>query len=122
MKPLIALILASFVFGQGPANVLLVVNDNSSVSRSIGEYYARKRSIPQQNICRIRTTTDEEIPRTIYNGIAESVSACLKGGLAESILYIVTTLGVPLKISGSAGTTAGLPPHDPIWRRYRHYR
>jgi uncharacterized protein (TIGR03790 family) len=84
-------------------SVLLVVNDNSSVSRNIGDYYARRRSIPQTNICHIRASEDETIPRDQYNvQIAAPISACLrKGGLVETVLYIVTTLGAPLRIAGT---------------------
>lgn len=91
-----------WLFAQGPDNVLVVINDNSAVSRNIGEYYARRRNIPMRNICRLRATAKEEIARPEYNrDIAGPVAAFLrKGQLVESILYIVTTLGVPLKIAG----------------------
>ena len=41
---------------QGPANVLVVVNDSSSLSRSIAEYYVRKRAIPLKNLCHIQAS------------------------------------------------------------------
>jgi uncharacterized protein (TIGR03790 family) len=98
---------ASFTSAQASPpdghSVLLVVNDNSSLSRTIGDYYARRRSIPQTNICRIRTTEEEDISRDRYNvQIASPIATCLaKSGLVESVLYIVTTLGVPLRITGT---------------------
>jgi len=90
---------------QTPQNVLVVVNDDSQVSRSIGEYYAERRVIPPRNICRLHTTTDEAISRRQYDReVAAPIADCLKkNNLAESVLYIVTTLGVPLKIPGSSG-------------------
>jgi uncharacterized protein (TIGR03790 family) len=86
-------------------SVLLVVNDDSSVSRSIADYYARRRSIPENNICHIRAGEDETIPRDHYNlQIAAPIAACLRNkGLVEKALYIVTTLGVPLRINGTGG-------------------
>jgi uncharacterized protein (TIGR03790 family) len=86
-------------------NVLLAVNDNSSVSRSIGEYYALRRSVPQNNICHIRTTEEETISRDQYNvQVAAPIAGCLRNaGLTEQVLYIVTTLGVPLRITGTDG-------------------
>ena len=48
------------------ARVLLVVNDNSPLSREIGEYYARRRGVPPQNICRIKASISEEISRDDY--------------------------------------------------------
>jgi uncharacterized protein (TIGR03790 family) len=93
------------VWGQTPQNVLIVVNDSSPVSRIIGEYYARRREVPMRNICRIRSVTEEGVPRALYDkDIAAPIAGCLKnGGLVENILYIVTTQDVPLRISGTEG-------------------
>ncbi len=99
------MIAASSLCAQTPQNVLVVVNDASPVSRSIGEYYAQRRAIPSGNICHLHTTSDEAISRRQYDTeVAAPIADCLKrNNLAESILYIVTTLGVPLKIPGSSG-------------------
>jgi len=88
---------------QGVANVLLVVNDASPLSREIGRYYASGRGIPPKNICHIRTPETEDIARPEYDHeIAGPIGACLtRNQLTEQILYIVTTGGVPLKIPGS---------------------
>jgi uncharacterized protein (TIGR03790 family) len=88
----------------GPENVLIVGNANSATSRSIAEYYARKRGVPQKNVCIVQAPDKETITREEYDGqIATPVSACLKSrGLTESVLYIVTTVGVPLRISETA--------------------
>jgi uncharacterized protein (TIGR03790 family) len=87
---------------QTADQVLLVVNRNDSNSRQIGEYYAARRSLPARNVCFLETTTDEEIQWTIYEQqIEKPVAKCLQqGDLRERILYIATTLGVPLKING----------------------
>jgi uncharacterized protein (TIGR03790 family) len=89
--------------GQDGHSVLLVVNDASSLSRNIGDYYARRRSIPETNICHLRTTEEEEISRDVYNReIAGPIAGFLRnGGLMERVLYIVNTMGVPLKIQGT---------------------
>lgn len=88
------------------SRVLLVVNDNSPVSRTIGDYYARKRGVPGENICHVKAPSAEEIGRSEYNHFAGDVGACLKKNkLVESVYYIVTTLGDPLKVSGSQGMT-----------------
>lgn len=95
---------ASTRAGTQPVDrVLLLVNDNSLLSRDIAEYYARRRGVPPQNICRIKASTGEEISREDYDRqIARPLGAFLrKNGLQESIYYIVTTAGVPLKISGT---------------------
>jgi uncharacterized protein (TIGR03790 family) len=83
----------------GPQNVLIVINESSAISRTIGEYYARKRAIPLANVCRIRAPEAEAISRAEYDALAQSISGCLTASkLVESILYIVTTSGVPLRI------------------------
>src|SRR5579872_3300991 len=81
---------------QSPAGrVLIVVNDNSSLSRSIADYYARRRNIPAQNICHLKAPTVEEISRSEFDRqIARPLADFLrKSGLEESIYYIVTTAG-----------------------------
>lgn len=95
---------------QSPENVLVLVNDNSPLSRDIGEYYARARHVPIANICRIRTTTNENIPRADYNReIAGPVAQFLRRAhLTESILYIAVTQGVPLRVPATTGTGFGV--------------
>jgi uncharacterized protein (TIGR03790 family) len=91
---------------QGDSHrVLVVVNDNSSLSRSIGDYYARRRSIPERNICHIRASEEESISRDQYTSqIAAPIAACLRTrGFVDSVLYIVTAMGVPLRITGEGG-------------------
>jgi uncharacterized protein (TIGR03790 family) len=102
------LICAELAYAQGPENVLVVVNENSALSKTIGEYYVRRRAIPLANLCRIRTSQSEEIDRAEFYGvIALSIARFLKAHeLTEKILYIVTTAGVPLKIRGAAQETA----------------
>jgi len=99
------LIAAVALGAQGPGQVLLVVNSQSPVSRQIGEYYALRRGIPSPNRCVISTPPVEEIDREAYDrDIASPIAAHLRrNGLVDTVLYIVTTLGVPLKIRGSSG-------------------
>jgi uncharacterized protein (TIGR03790 family) len=84
---------------------LVVVNKQSADSRAIGDYYCRRRSIPRQNLCVIDTPPIEEIGRKVYEDqILRPVRECLESRkLTDSILYIATTLGVPLRIIGSGG-------------------
>jgi uncharacterized protein (TIGR03790 family) len=93
---------AAAAFGQDAQNVLVILNQASPLSESIAEYYAAARHIPPANICRLNAKTDEEISREDYDKeIAGPVAAYLRDKhLEEKILYIVTTAGVPLRISG----------------------
>lgn len=101
------LFLSGALFAQTGDNVLLVVNRNSDASRQIAEYYRPRRSVPLANVCTIGTTTAEEIDwKTYVSGIEEPVAACLKKAqLVEKVLYLVTTLGVPLKVDGPGSGT-----------------
>lgn len=102
---LIALALLGFgLHAQTASQVLVIVNEQSPDSREIGEYYLKKRGIPLANLCTISTRPAEAISREIYDrGIREPIGAFLTShGLTEKILYIVTTAGVPLKITGNA--------------------
>lgn len=91
---------------QTGENVLLVVNRKDALSQQIADYYRPRRSVPAKNVCYLETTTAEEIDWPTYQGqIEKPIGTCLtKAGLQEKVLYIVTTAGIPLKISGSGGT------------------
>ena len=84
------------------ANVLVVVNENSPESVSLGNYYAAKRNLP--NICRIRTAESDTISREVFErDILRPVAGCLRAhSLQDEILYIVTTRGVPLMVEGES--------------------
>ncbi|MDQ6700414.1 MAG: TIGR03790 family protein [Acidobacteriota bacterium] len=106
MRVLSTLLLIAFevpAYAQGPENVLVVVNRQSSISRRIGDYYVHKRGIPLANLCTIDVSPDEEVsPAAFERNVAAPISAFLrKKNLQEKILYLVTTLGVPLRVSGA---------------------
>jgi uncharacterized protein (TIGR03790 family) len=101
-----AILLCSFLlWGQGSENVLVVINGSSEVSQKIGKYYAQRRSVPASNLCTIAVPEKENISRDQYDrNIAGPVARFLQQRkLQERVLYIVTTLGVPLRIEGSRG-------------------
>ncbi|MCC7509821.1 MAG: TIGR03790 family protein [Planctomycetes bacterium] len=81
----------------GPDNVLIVANDKAAGSVEIAEYYARARGIAPARILRLSTSEAEEIDRETFNKqIWEPVT---KAVLADdSIMVIVPTRGVPLKV------------------------
>jgi len=91
------------LIAQSGENVLLVVNRADKLSRRIAEYYIPKRGIPPKNVCRIDVLDEaEEISWDDYlEQLEKPISRCLtKAHLQEQVQYIVTTLGVPLKVSG----------------------
>ena len=88
---------------QDGSNVLLVLNQSDSLSRRIGDYYVHARSIPLKNVCRLNVTSEETIPADIYDRqVEQPIAKCLQERhLVEQILYLVTTMGVPLRVSGA---------------------
>ncbi len=62
MKLAILLCAASVqAFAQSGADVLVVVNDSSTLSRRIGEYYVHKRSIPLANVCHLKASVEKTL-------------------------------------------------------------
>ena len=105
----LALFLAAFaapnLSAQTGDNVLLVVNRFSPISRQIGEYYQRRRSVPATNVCRLALEPDETISRETFEiGVAKPVEKCFtKASKTNKIVYVATTKGVPLRVRGSGG-------------------
>src|SRR5205823_15068684 len=64
------------------------------------------------NVCHVKVDIAEDVAREVYDKSIEApIGACLASrGLQQAILYIVTTLGLPLRIAGSGAdmdTTMG---------------
>ncbi len=98
-----------------PSEILIVVNEESEISRAIGRYYRAARQIPASNVVGVRTplrdaTLSDPRDETTSNAnyarrIRDPIQAFLTSdGLADQIRVIVTTKGVPLRISGGPGT------------------
>ena len=96
-------------YSQTADNVVLVVNQASAISRRIGEYYVHRRAIPLANVCQLNVTDAEEIRWPVYaEQIEEPIGAFLKKArLQEKVLYLVTTLGVPLRVQGNGSEGPG---------------
>jgi uncharacterized protein (TIGR03790 family) len=114
VRPVLFLILAAGLCAQTGENVLLVVNKNSEISSQIAGYYRPRRSVPVKNVCTLNTTAEEEITWDIYvREIEQPIADCLKKAqLVEKALYIVTTMGVPLKVDG--GGAGQLREHNSV--------
>ena len=82
-------------------DVLLVVNDQSAASQTIGDYFAASRGIPASRIVSISTAENETIDRqTFEQDIRLPVeNFILNNKLDSEVNYIVTTKGVPLRIT-----------------------
>jgi uncharacterized protein (TIGR03790 family) len=98
---------AASLGAQTGENVLLVINQNDPASKEIGDYYRPRRGVPDRNVCALATTSAEEIDWATYERqIERPVAECLKKAtLTEKVLYIVLTLGVPLRVAGAGKGT-----------------
>ena len=99
------LLAAAPVLAQSGANVLLVVNEASADSGRIAEHYARARSVPSDQVLRVKVETADEIDRAVFDAqIQAPIATWLKQHAAQDrILYIVLTKGIPLRVKGSSG-------------------
>ena len=97
-----AALVAAAACAQTPDQVLVVVNRQSQASREIGQYYLKKRAVPLANLCTLNTAPTEKVSRAVYaREIEAPIAAFLRRNrFQEKILYIVTTSGVPLTITG----------------------
>ncbi len=95
-------VLAAMAAGAAaPPEVVVVLNDSDPLSRSVAEYYMRRRGIPASQLVRLKTSRGEEIQR-------QEFEREIRGPLAQYLTrrgrlptYLVLCQGVPLKISGS---------------------
>lgn len=92
---------------QSVENIVVVVNTSSAESVRIGEHYARKRGIPQDNLLRLKLDPElgDEIGREQYERWIKGPLAAWFARTAahDRILYLVLTKGIPLRVSGSTG-------------------
>ena len=81
-------------------DVAVIVNTTCSTSVAIGEYFAAARSIPRINMIPVVVPVREEIDSTTFNDLRAQVETYLQShNLTNTINYLVTTKGVPLKVN-----------------------
>lgn len=87
------------------SDVLVIVNENSTISQQIGNYFKQQRNIPDINICVINTSNSEWIYNYTFHDMRAQIEAYLEtNNLTRKINYIVTTKGVPLRIYFSSAS------------------
>ncbi len=95
--------ISSNALGLEPKQVLVVVNDNVSDSRLLGNYYIKRRNVPHANVFHIACPSKEEIKRSVFEA---KIERPLKKYLCSdsskhpsgAIKCILLTYGVPLRI------------------------
>ncbi len=102
---------------RSPNEVLLVVNENSPISKAVAKDYAHKRHV--KNIIRVRcqdsalSTDNETITLTDYTHSIESpIRAYLLAH--KKIDFIVLTKGIPIRITGAALGSCDEHSREPV--------
>jgi uncharacterized protein (TIGR03790 family) len=105
-----------FAGGSG-LNVVVVVNQNSTNSVQLGNYYCEKRGVPPQNLLRINWTggnvewTTSDFTNLVFNPL---IAMLASRGLTNQIDYVVLSMDFPYRVvqggaqSGTNSTTAAL--------------
>jgi uncharacterized protein (TIGR03790 family) len=92
---------------QSARHVLVVVNDASADSVKIGEYYAKKRQIPPDQLLRLANLPADPpdgIDRPVFDRVISNPIArwLARHQAQDRILFIVLAKGIPLRINGGA--------------------
>jgi uncharacterized protein (TIGR03790 family) len=102
-----------FAGGSG-LNVAVVVNQNSTNSVQLGNYYCERRTVPPQNLLRINWTggnatwTRSDFESVLLNPLVDMLSS---RGLTNQIDYVVLSMDIPYQVTDTNGinsTTAAL--------------
>lgn len=109
LKSTLILMLLAFAsqssFGQVPVrydDVAIIANLNDTISLKVANYFMAKRGIPSKNLITFKNTNKEIIDSNTFEVIRKSIEDSIKSkGIQNSINYLVTTMGCPLKITRS---------------------
>ena len=85
------------------SRVLVVINDSSPESLTVGAYYMSKRKIPRANLVRVKVTTEENIT---WESFEKDLRSPVKNAIYDSknsIDFVVLTKGVPIRIHSNGG-------------------
>jgi uncharacterized protein (TIGR03790 family) len=106
-----------FAGGSG-LNVVVVVNQNSTNSVQLGNYYCERRGVPPQNLLRITNWTGGSVEWTtsdFTNSLVNPLVSMLSSrGLTNQIDYVVLSMDFPYRVvqsgaeSGKNSITAAL--------------
>jgi uncharacterized protein (TIGR03790 family) len=107
--------LATHVLAGGSGlNVAVVVNQNSTNSIELGNYFCEKRAVPPQNVLRINWTgsavtwTDTDFDTYLLKPILEMLA---DRNLANQVEYVLLSMDIPYRVLSNFGensTTSAL--------------
>ena len=111
----VLLVSAAGLFAGGSGlNVVVVVNQNSTNSVQLGNYYCERRGVPPQNLLRINWTggnvewTTSDFTNLLFNPLITMLSS---RGLTNQVDYVVLSMDFPYQVTAADGinsTTAAL--------------
>jgi uncharacterized protein (TIGR03790 family) len=111
----VLLVSAAGLFAGGSGlNVVVVVNQNSTNSVQLGNYYCERRGVPPQNLLRVNWTggninwTRSDFETVLLNPLVAMLSS---RGLTNQVDYVVLSMDIPFQVTASNGinsTTAAL--------------
>lgn len=118
-----SLLSATTALALEPGEVLVLANVNATSSLKLAKYYMQQRGIPEENLVRLSTVTNERCSREEYdNKIRRPLRSFLaKRGASPAIRCLVSMYGLPLAIdplpvekkpSPSTPPTPGAPMED----------
>ncbi|UCC93048.1 MAG: TIGR03790 family protein, partial [Thermoplasmata archaeon] len=85
------------------SDVLVLINNNSAMSKQVGEYFADARNVPSKQVAYLDVPAREVITKDQYEDLEDQVKTyMLRNNLVSDINYIVTTKGFPLKIHNTS--------------------
>lgn len=93
-------------YALSPADLLILVNRDASISSEVARMYQRAREVPQENILRLHMGENRAVTREQYRS---QIAQPLKQFLEEhhGIQCVLTTAGVPYVIQTTPGTQDG---------------
>ena len=107
---LIAAVFCLPVFAGGSGlNVAVVVNQNSTNSVQLGNYYCERRGVPPQNLIRINWTggnltwTRAEFETILRSSLTNALNARI---LTNQIEFVVLCMDIPYRITETTGSSA----------------
>src|SRR3989441_4400625 len=93
--------------GGSGLNVVIVVNQNSTNSVQLGNYYAEQRQVPPQNLLRATSWTGGNIEWTSNDFTAVLLNPLLAmlaaRQLTNQIDYVVLSMDFPYRVTDSSG-------------------
>jgi uncharacterized protein (TIGR03790 family) len=78
--------------------VLVVINEDSETSKTVGEYYAKCRAVPASNVLRLRAALSEETSQTEFESDILAPIRAATNTCPNRIDYVVLTKGIPIRI------------------------